>query len=105
MRMMVVLLLSRTYPYAHHICDVCFSQAGEHTWFRSLIKRWARGGHEVENKSTDFCVENTSSYPVSQWNEQDMDRFGGALHSAADAGLMIAGDEFSEIDGYDRVDR
>lgn len=31
-----------------------------------------------------------------------MDRFGGALDSAEDAGLMIVGDEFSEIDGYGR---
>lgn len=28
-----------------------------------------------------------------------MNRFGGALDSAEDAGLMIVGDEFSEIDG------
>lgn len=41
-------------------------------------------------------------YPISQWGQQDMDRFGGALDSAEDAGLMIVGDEFSEIDGYDR---
>ena len=39
---------------------------------------------------------------ASRWNQQDMDRFGGALDSAEDAGLMIVGDEFSEIDGYDR---
>ena len=38
----------------------------------------------------------------SQWNQQDMGRFGGALDSAEDAGLMIVGDELSEIDGYDR---
>lgn len=30
---------------------------------------------------------------------QDMNRFGGALDTAEDAGLMIIGDEFSEIDG------
>lgn len=30
---------------------------------------------------------------------QDMDRFGGAVDSAAGAGLMIVGDEFSEVDG------
>lgn len=41
-----------------------------------------------------YCV-------ASQRNQQDMDRFGGSLDSAEDAGLMIVGDEFSEIDGYD----
>lgn len=40
-------------------------------------------------------------YLASQWNQQDMDRFGGAMDSAEDAGLMIVGDEFSEIDGYE----
>lgn len=30
-----------------------------------------------------------------------MNRFGGALDSAEEAGLMIVGDEFSEIDGYE----
>ena len=29
-----------------------------------------------------------------------MNHFGGAVDSAEDAGLMIVGDEFSEIDGY-----
>lgn len=30
-----------------------------------------------------------------------MNRFGGAVDSAEGAGLMIVGDEFSEIDGYE----
>lgn len=30
---------------------------------------------------------------------QGMNRFGGALDSAEEAGLMIVGDEFSEIEG------
>ena len=34
---------------------------------------------------------------------QDMNRFGGAVDSAEGAGLMIVGDELSEIEGYEVV--
>lgn len=40
----------------------------------------------------------TSSSP------QDMNRFGGAVDSAEEAGLMIVGNEFSEINGCARKD-
>lgn len=56
----------------------------------------------VVNEPSDFYVANMTCYMTSARNQQGMDRFGGALDSAEDAGLMIVGDEFSEIDGYDR---
>lgn len=41
----------------------------------------------------------TRSIIICYFPRQDVNRFGGAVDSAEGAGLMIVGDEFSEIDG------
>lgn len=40
-----------------------------------------------------------TAQPTDCFSQQDMHRFGGAIDSAEGAGLMIVGDEFSEING------
>ncbi|CAM9102436.1 unnamed protein product [Scytosiphon promiscuus] len=49
---------------------------------------------------TTFMDSKVYTSKVSADDAADMNRFGGALDSAEDAGLMIVGDEFSEIDGH-----
>ncbi|CAM9763265.1 unnamed protein product [Pylaiella littoralis] len=52
------------------------------------------------DSSTTFMDSRTYTSKLSAEETEDMNRFGGALDSAEDAGLMIVGDEFSEIDGH-----
>ncbi|CAM9122390.1 unnamed protein product, partial [Hapterophycus canaliculatus] len=49
---------------------------------------------------TTFMDSKVYTSKVSADDAVDMNRFGGALDSAEDSGLMIVGDEFSEIDGH-----
>eukprot|EP00752_Nemacystus_decipiens_P003960 g3626.t1 len=58
------------------------------------------GTEGAADSFTTFMDGKSYTSKMSSDSTEDMDRFGGALDSAEDAGLMIVGDEFSEIDGH-----
>ncbi|CAM9772123.1 unnamed protein product, partial [Laminaria digitata] len=59
------------------------------------------GTTEAADGFTTFMDSKTYTSKIVDVNKAtDMNRFGGAVDSAEGAGIMIVGDEFSEIDGH-----